>query len=409
MKKREKRTPDLEREVLAGTTPETDQEHEERLDRYGKAKEHQTTVAEYLQHLPQYRKEYRALLDCGAWLVFRFWYIQKVYRLISGCSCKKHLLCALCALRRAARQVMEYGRKIMQVMEDEPHLVPVLITRTIKNGPDLKERYDHLNAAHKKMMDKRRNSMRKNSRYKLSVMRHVAGGAGSYEFKLGSNSGEWHPHSHEIALLDSREYKFVALPRKNKKIVEEDGTVRWIKEDVMVPVAFEQALMDEWLEATGDSFMVDVRRIEVTGETENGVVNPGLHKGVCEAFKYALKMTGLEVKEQVYAYRILQGRRLVYSYGNLWGVKISDESVDTVEEALKDQPYVDLVYNFAFGKYQFVEATDFGELEGSGLSARKAAGKKGRRVYDPLEIDGKMHDEETVCEFMEKFRGEVPF
>ena len=374
--------PDLYRESFAGEN-DTDQGHQDKLDRYGKAKAHQVAVGEYIKDDPLFRKEYQALLECGDFLHFRHWESLGLYRLIGGCSCKKHLLCCLCALRRSARQVQEYEAKIKQLLVEHPDWVPVLITRTIKNGPDLDERYKHFIGAHKKLMRRRRNALSaKKIRLKdCSVLRHVHGSAGSYEFKLGKNSGMWHPHSHEIALLDSS----VVFQEEERK-----GKV------VQVPVEFEEQLAEEWFQATGDSYIVDVRRLEVGSED--------FLKGVCEAFKYALKFTDLEIPDQVEAYRVLKGRRLVYSYGALWGVKVSDSIVDTVEEFLELVPYVDYVYRFAEGQYKLHEITDHGPLEkGKGLNIKN----HDSGLKDIFEINGQCHDLQSIKDWLQ---GEVvPF
>ena len=169
-------------------------------------------------------------------------------------------------------------------------------------------------------------------------MRFILGSAGSYEFKKGRGSDEWHPHSHEIALLDpAGGFEFTELVRKGKT--------------VHVPLEFENALRTEWLHVTGDSHMIDVRRVEAS-DTDL------LFKAVCEAFKYALKVNELTVEEQVYAYRVLSGRRLIFSYGCLRGVKVSEDLSDDIEEALKDRPYIHEYYRFDGHSYVQEEASE---------------------------------------------------
>lgn len=376
-----KKSPNLYHETF-GEVKDTDQEHGKRLDRYSKAKEHQRVVAEFIKDDGELIKEYDALVDCGEYLVFRHFYRVSQYRLINGCSCKKHLLCCLCALRRAARQAKEYETKIRQLLDENPEWVPVLITRTIRNGPDLGERYSHFISAHKKMMQYRRNSLKSKTirLKKLSVMRYVMGAAGSYEFKLGEFSKEWHPHSHEIALLDGS-VDFTEIHRNGK--------------DHMIPLDFEINLSEEWRKATGDSWVVDVRMLNRDDEES-------FRKGCCEAFKYALKFTSLEVGDQVHAYKTLRGRRLIYSYGCLWGVKISDSSVDTVEESLKLEPYVDLMYRYFSGRYNLTEVTDFGKLE------ERKTGRRSRKnpLFEIHFTDGSVINQATVDKFLDD---KVPF
>jgi len=141
--------------------------HEKRLARYSTAKARQRKVTDYILQQnettgkPQYVKEYNALKECGEFLVFRHYYELEKYRMIAGCTCKKHLLCSLCAIRRAAKYVAVYDEKIKQV-QAEQEFDFLFITLTVKNGPDLKERYQHLRGSFEKLLQKRRNSLKKN-------------------------------------------------------------------------------------------------------------------------------------------------------------------------------------------------------------------------------------------------------
>ena len=334
---RKRKTPDLVTEVLDDS--QTSQGHLARIARYSSLKRRQVAVSDYiLSHLPYLRNLVNKLDSCGSWLLFRYWYLDDIRRLLSGFTCKKWLLCPACAMRRSARYVMEYARKILHVMKEHRGCVPVLITRTVKNGSDLRERYDHLNDAHKRMLKQRQRSLNNKRLRTLSVMRFILGSVGSYEFKKGCGSDEWHPHSHEIALLDpAGGFEFTELVRKGKT--------------VHVPLEFENALRTEWLHVTGDSHMIDVRRVEAS-DTDL------LFKAVCEAFKYALKVNELTVEEQVYAYRVLSGRRLIFSYGCLRGVKVSEDLSDDIEEALKDRPYIHEYYRFDGHSYVQEEASE---------------------------------------------------
>lgn len=336
---------ELSDEVLANGS-DSKQGHEKKLSRYAKAKQHQVSVAEYiLQHETSLNKELVALQDCSNTLIFRHWYTVHQYRLIGGCTCKKHLLCAMCALRRSAKTVKEVEKKILAVMAEHPDLVPVLITFTIVNGESLDERYTHITSSKTKLLQSRRDSIAaEKKRLKTkSVTRFIHGSFGSYEFKKGAGGYGWHPHSHEIALL-LPSVKFQKVIKKGK--------------EVECPIEFEQALQQEWLNITGDSWSVDVRKVSTieTPESENGLL-----KAICEASKYALKLNDIENEDQVHAYKVLRGRRLTFTYGSLWGIKIPDDLNDTIEDELKLLPYVDLVYSFYSGNYNLSDVTDTGD------------------------------------------------
>ena len=346
---------ELSDEVLANGSGE--QGHNEKLLRYGKAKQHQKSVAEYiLQHEPKLDKELVSLRDCSTLLWFRNWYTVGQYRLIGGCSCKKHLLCAMCALRRSAKTVHEVEKKILSVLADRPDLVLVLITITVKNGESLKERYEHITGSKTKLLQSRRDSLRasKQRLKTVSITRFIHGSFGSYEFKKGSGGHGWHPHSHEIALLEPS-VSFKTVNRKNKVYD--------------CPVEFEKELQKEWLELSQDSSMIDVRKISyVPGQPGD----TSLQKAICEASKYALKMNDMEHEDQIHAYKVLSGRRLTFTYGSLWGIKIPDDLNDTIEDELKLLPYIDLCYSFYSDNYNLVEVTDTGDRFFYGNEFKKA-------------------------------------
>jgi hypothetical protein len=326
-----------------------DSGHDEELQRYAKLKRHQERLAQYiLDHDPptvkgdvtlSVAKQAHNLLDCGKKLVYLDYYRVNRWKLRHGFTCKCHLLCACCAMRRHAFQAKAHEQRIRYLLKSNPSLVPVLITKTVKDGSDLRERFAHLSDSHKQLIQQRRNAVKKDvlGLRKASVMRHVHGGAGAYEFKRGKGSGMWHPHIHEVALLDADAFEFVEVERKGKR--------------VSVPLEFESLLAKEWWMITGDSYIVDVRRLY--NEDHEG--KDDLFSGVCESFKYALKMSGLEHADQVQAYRVLKERRLIFNYGSLYGVKVPDDSADAVEDDLALEPYLVAIYKYFSGSYNLEE------------------------------------------------------
>ncbi|MCP4491246.1 MAG: hypothetical protein GY820_28615 [Gammaproteobacteria bacterium] len=79
--------------------------------------------------------------------------------------------------------------------------------------------------------------------------------------------------------------------------------------------------------------------------------------GVCETFKYALKFNDLKIGEQVHAFEVLRGRRLIFSYGCLRGVNVPDSLVDDIDSRLALEPWMDILYRFVNSAYA-VRRTD---------------------------------------------------
>ena len=124
-----------------------------------------------------------------------------------------------------------------------------MVTFTVKNGPDLQERFNHLRRAHKRLNQRRRDHLKGKGYTEWSK---AAGGITSYEFTK-QDEGDWHPHIHALVMLDD----FID----------------------------QKALSAEWLDITGDSFVVDIRRIR-SNPNAGGL---DIASGLLEVCKYALK------------------------------------------------------------------------------------------------------------------------
>ena len=73
-------------------------------------------------------------------------------------------------------------------------------------------------------------------------------------------------------------------------------------------------------------------------------------KGFAEVFKYAMKAAELPGQRLLDAYRVLNRRRLVRSFGRFYGVKepAANELADELPSDA-DLPYVDLLFRYAQG------------------------------------------------------------
>lgn len=284
--------------------------HSKRLGRYSSCKHRALIVAEILAKEPSYVKYYRKLKSCGDWLLYRNFYRLDLRRLIGGIHCDQHLLCPLCAIRRAARFMRSYSEKLNFVLSENKNLRPYLITLTVKNGFDLTERFLHLQKSLRKMISRRRKRL-STGRGTKTVLMYVKGAVWTYEVTYSEKG--WHPHVHMIALSEE-------------------------------PISV-QELRSEWFDLTGDSWVVDSRPIESYSQDD-------LIPALLEVFKYAVKLSGLPPEKQIEVWSNLKGRRLLGSFGCLWGVKVPSFKVDEIEEQLKDEPYVDEVYRYFSSGYQ---------------------------------------------------------
>ena len=281
-----------------------------RVDRYSKAKTKALDVAKYMRHAPEVQhleKVWQRLEGCGNYLVFRHYFTVDQVKLHGARLCMQHLLCPLCAIRRGAKFLKAYLDRFDNIRLDRPELKAYLVTLTVKDGPNLAERFAHLHSSQRELWKRKQ-------RGRGSWLDDVAGAVWSYEVKRGSGSGLWHPHLHMVALAES-------MPDQGQ-------------------------LSREWNDITGDSFVVDVRPIDPED----------LASGFVEVFKYAVKFSDQPEADTVHAYATLKGKRLLASAGCFRGVPEPEGLLDD-HEALDGLPFITLFYRYLRGGYSLTRGS----------------------------------------------------
>lgn len=269
-----------------------------RLDRYAKAHQRTVQMSDYASGQGEVKLAHK-LSGCGNYLLFRDYFTVGKIRLHAAQFCKKHLLCPLCAIRRGAKMVKAYSDRLEVIKAVKPRLRASLVTLTVKDGPDLRERFNHLFRAVQKLHKTR------SGKGQTSEAIKADGAVWSYEFKRGSGSGLWHPHVHAVWLH------------------EEDIDAR--------------QLSAEWHAITGDSFIVDVTPFH----DQEDVIS-----GFLEVFKYAVKFSDLPLADNWHGWEVLQGKRLIASFGAFRGVVVPEELTD---EPLEGLPFIEHFYQYITG------------------------------------------------------------
>ena len=283
-----------------------------RLGRYGKAKKIALDVADYMDTLPEHKAIARRVHSCGDYLVFRHYFTVDQVKLHGAQLCMAHLLCPLCAIRRGSKALKAYLDRWEVIRVQKPALRPFLVTLTVKDGPDLEERFKHLHKGQRELLKRKQ-------RGRGSVLDGVVGAVWSYEIKRGKNSGAWHPHLHMIALAEN--------------------------------APDQAALSAEWHNITGDSFIVDVRPIRQDDPAS----------GFIEVFKYAVKFSEQSPADTVHAWETLAGKRLLASSGAFRGVEVPESLLDD-SEGLEGLPYIQLFYRYLPGGYSLAKRSEGVEL-----------------------------------------------
>jgi hypothetical protein len=218
------------------------------------------------------------------------------------------LLCPLCAIRRGSKTLTAYTQRHSIIMAENPGLSMSMLTLTVKNGEDLGERFEHLKKAVSNALDRRRRTLAGKQGYN-SEFAKIRGLVGSFEITKdgaidGSKSG-WHPHAH-LMILHAERINVATLKR-------------------------------EWLSITGDS---KVLRIDPARHPDDPVQD--FH----EIFKYSLKFSDLTPEQNLQAYFVLRGKRLLFSAGLFWGVEVPESMLD---EELEGLPYFEMLYRYIAG------------------------------------------------------------
>lgn len=276
-----------------------------RVERYGKARARAVAMLDHLNGECSQAAERAAsrLSVCGNYLHFRHYFTAGDVRLHAARFCKQHLVCPLCAIRRGSKTLDAYLQRFEVVRAQRPALRPWLLTFTVRNGPDLLERFEHLADSFQRLQNRRRLWNKGARGAQWTEFARVDGAVGSYEVTNRGNG--WHPHLHMVALAPSE--------------------------------PLQAALRAEWQAITGDSFMVDVRPFQEAQDPAAGFM---------EVMKYALKFGDLSLPDNWHAAQVLRARRLLFSIGCFRGVDVPEELTD---EPLEGLPYFDLFYRYFAG------------------------------------------------------------
>lgn len=295
---------------------------EDTLDKWAFRKDYTAELAVFLsENTDEDPALVKRLLECGNFLRFGFWSIPEIPKpkLLNSNFCKCHLLCSNCAARRSAASAAALAEKFTVLLKLYPDHKLLFVTRTIKNGPVLTERYLHLRSAERKLRQMVRDANK--GKYDLLYAEAVAG-AGGYEITFNAKKDTWHPHTHESILVP-----------KTLSAYELDTEMETI-----------------WQKITGDSFITRVR--EIDSSTPDDLV-----KACCEILKYSFKQKGMTPELQYQAYRLVKGKRLQYTFGDLFGFSFPDwyEPADILA-LMKSNPYLEVTLKYFSNHYEWIRS-----------------------------------------------------
>lgn len=233
------------------TTISTDERLEARLGRFHRGKLWSSRMHEYL-NLKGESGLSEKLRQCGMELIFERIEEEgeEIHRLAAGYFCKNPKICPPCAIARSSKRVRVLAPKILYAMKENQLPLAYLVTVTVKNGPDMVERLNHLRDAMRRMFKRRRVVL--NGGRGGSESAKADGILWTVEVKRGGSSNLWHPHAHMVWLC---------------------------REEID-----QERLSEEWKNLTGDSYIVDARPFDFC--VENDYSPEAVQADIIEVCKY---------------------------------------------------------------------------------------------------------------------------
>ena len=187
--------------------------------------------------------------------------------------CKRHY-CPDCAAERAARISRQTEARILEAMKTVRGRL-CFLTLTNKNAPTLAGGLAKIKKDFK------------NFKRTKAFKQHIKGYFGGFEYTFNSKTNDFHVHLHLIVMRGEF----------------------WNQSDIS----------DAWREATGDSFVVDIRQVR------------DLHKGVKELCKYIVKPLDLRTMPDDRFREVVEmkkGTRMFISGGCFYNVKLDEADDD---------------------------------------------------------------------------------
>jgi hypothetical protein len=290
----------------------------QKVARYGTGKARNREMAAFaLQLEPRgNRRLAAAMYDCCSFLGLSYYPGSQRSAVSSASTCKKHLLCPVCAILRGGKMLKRYQERIEHIA---PQYDFELVTLTVKNGSDLWERFQHLKHAFKRLRVRGRDG--------YGSWAPVAGAIWSTEFTRSAEG--WHPHLHIVA----------AKPKGSEPFRYGKGS----------------ALALDWESVTSDSFIVHAAPINPDPEH--------LPAALCEVLKYAVKFGDLSLEDNFHAYQTLRGKRLIQSSGCFYGLELPDDA-ELTDDPLAEAS-IEYFFRYASTGYQLINVHSTNTPEGT--------------------------------------------
>jgi len=258
---------------------------------------------------------------CGSWLEFRNYYKVDITKLSSANFCKKDKLCPACAMRRASKQV----KKVYDYFQENPELKKkywYYIVLPVKHNSS--EDFETVFNRAKDGLKSLRKSINNNKRGKGRESFFSQFNGLFYSFEVTKTKNGWNNH---INLLCCADKEIQGIRKKGKTFIHND-------------------IMRDWKKYTdNESYVHSINKIDISNEDS-------LIKNLLEIFKYSLKFQDLKNEDLLEVYEKTYKKRLLGSFGSLYGIKIHVDLNDS--EVLGDK-FLQIIYAYNFKTKEYSE------------------------------------------------------
>lgn len=251
----------------------------------------------------------RRVRECAKFMRVEFDADMNNSRIVDGVFCDCYRMCPVCGHRKSMERFAQVMPDVLCLLhQPSADLILALLTVTVKNGHNLRERLKHLTLALSRAHNKMKHA---HGRGSVSEFGRIRGAHWSVECTYDSKTG-WHPHAHAIVLMRTTDV-FTWVEDK------QDPSWRY-------PYPFDvKELRREWQEITGDSCVVHSRPFDVSRELVNdpecrsriGGLADKVGKGLLEGLKYAVKFEVGNYDERWAVQEATFRKHLCRRWGNL--------------------------------------------------------------------------------------------
>ncbi len=231
-------------------------------------------LQEYHPHLLNNSVRKQRIRECCNQIAFRRYLESGDVQLVSSNFCKYDRICIACATKRAMRMIKKFSHGIQEHKLYDKKWYYIVLTISHKQWDKLSDLMDRLMLYKDKLARTYRNSKRNKQRQK-SFFSQFDGMVSSIE--VTKNKNGWHPHLNLLVCTANEihiDYNRYSSPSWKGSHTNEQ-------------------IRNEWKNITGDSFIHNIRKIDVSQ-------NHFSLDGIGEVFKYAIKFSSLAVDQLLY-------------------------------------------------------------------------------------------------------------